>query len=101
MPMFTAGFTGLNFDSKIGVDFLMDWHRYACDGDSFKGTWGNENGQMSKDPRCEGHRHDMSVASLLAHKYGMKMSPGGTYLAYIGPGYMKPKDSVVAYLQPC
>lgn len=101
LPMFTAGFTGLNFDRSIGVNFLMEWHKYSKDGESFCGTWGNENGQMSKDLRCKGHRHDMSVASILAHKLGMKMSKGGTYLAYIGKGYGTPRSSVVAHLQPC
>lgn len=101
IPMHSAGFTGLNFDKPIGVNFLMEWHRYAMDGDSFKGTWGNENGQMSKDKRCMGHRHDMSVASILRNKLGMKLSTCGTYLAYIGPGYNTPKPTVCAHLQPC
>ena len=101
VPMYSAGFTGLNFKDETALKFLHEWHKYACDGDSFKGTWGNENGQMSKDPRCKGHRHDMSVASLLANKYKMKISTGGTYLAYIGNAYGTPKESVVAHLQPC
>jgi hypothetical protein len=101
IPMFTAGFTGLDFRNKRAVEFLREWHRFACDGESFKGTWGNENGQMSQDKRCKGHRHDMSVASLLAWKMGMKLGKGATFLCYIGPAYRPPKDTVVAYLQPC
>ena len=99
--MFSAGFAGLNFKNPKAVEFLKKWHSYACDGDSFKGTWGNENGQMSKDPRCKGHRHDMSVASILAHQMGLKLGRGGTFLAYIGKGYRTPPETAVAYLQPC
>ena len=101
IPMLTAGFTCLNMQSDIGKEFFKEWWKYADDNYSFCGTWGNENRQMSRDPRCKGHRHDMSVASILAHKMGMKLGKGGTFLAYIGPAYNKPKDSVIAYLQPC
>jgi hypothetical protein len=101
IPMFSAGFTGLNFHNDLANEFLTQWHSYCVDHESFKGTWGNENGQMSKDPRCKGHRHDMSVASLLAWKLGMTIGEGGHFLAYIGKGYGKPHDTVVAYLQPC
>ena len=101
IPMLTAGFAGIDVTNPVGMDFLMEWHRFACDGDSFKGAWRNRNGEVSKDPRCEGHRHDMSVASLLAWKMGMKLGKGGTFLAYIGGPYMKPRDTVIAHLQPC
>lgn len=101
IPMFSAGFTGLNFRNELALEFLRRWHECACDGDSFKGTWDNENLQMSKDPRCKGHRHDMSVASILAYKLGMELGKGGTFLAYIGPGYKPAPPSAVAYLRPC
>lgn len=101
IPMFSAGFTCLNFRNKIAVDFLERWHSFACDGDSFKGTWGNENGQMSKDPRCKGHRHDMSIGSIVAWQMGMKLGSGGHFLAYIGKGYGAPQETVIAHLKPC
>ncbi len=101
IPMFSAGFVGLNFKNLMGVEFLKKWHEYACDGDSFIGTWDNKHGQMSADPRCKGHRHDMSVASILAWMLGMKLGTAGTFLAYRGPGYGEPKQTVVAYLQSC
>lgn len=101
IPMFSAGFTGLNFRNDKAVEFLNRWHSYAQDGDSFIGAWDNKDGRMSGDPRCRGHRHDMSVASILAWKMGMKLSPCGTYMAYIGSSYGTPKDSVVACLRPC
>lgn len=99
IPMFSAGFTGLNLRNAKAVEFLKRWHSYACDGDSFEGTWGNENRQMSKDPRCKGHRHDMSVASILAWQMDMQLGRGGTYLAYIGPGYKTPLETACAYLR--
>lgn len=101
IPLFSAGFTGLCMDHEIARKFFEEWHGYACDGYSFQGTWGNCDGTMSKDPRCKGHRHDMTVASILAWKMGMKLGAGGTFLAYIGKGYAKPQPSVVAYLRPC
>jgi len=101
IPMFSAGFVGLDFRNSLANEFLDRWHAYAMDGDSFKGAWNNKNGQMSKDPRCKGHRHDMSVASILAWQMKMKLGEGGQFLAYRGPGYGNPKESVVAYLQPC
>jgi hypothetical protein len=100
IPMFSAGFTGLNFKNEKAVEFLRQWHGYACDGDSFKGQWNNKNMAMSRDPRCQGHRHDMSVASIIAWKMGMPIGRGGTYLAYIGPGYGTPAETVVAHLCP-
>ena len=36
----------------------------------FKGSWDNERGQVSVDPRVRGHRHDQTVLSMIAHKMG-------------------------------
>lgn len=101
MPMFSAGFVGIDFHSEIALTFLRKWDRYARDGDSFMGAWVNTNNSMSSDPRCQGHRHDMSVASILACQLDMTLIPGGTYLAYIGPGYSKPKETACFHLRPC
>jgi hypothetical protein len=101
IPMFSAGFTGLDFRNPLAVEFFKKWHSYATDGDSFKGSWNNNKKDMSKDPRCAGHRHDMSVASILAWQMGMTLGVGGTFLSYIGKGYAEPKNTVVAYLQSC
>lgn len=101
IPMFSAGFVGLDFRNDIAKKFLEEWHKYAVDGECFRGSWDNSNNSCSSDPRCQGHRHDMSVGAILAHKLGMSLGRGGTLLAYIGPGYNTPPESAVAYLQPC
>lgn len=100
IPMHSAGFTALNFHNKTAVEFLEKWHEAAQDGFSFKGNWTNKNQTESSDPRCKGHRHDMSVASILAHQLGMKHGSGGQYLAYIGAVFGEPKETVCAYLRP-
>lgn len=87
IPMYSAGLTGLNLVNSDANKFLDEWLYYAKDGETFCGDW-------------EDHRHDMSVASYLAYKYKFKLSDGGNFMAYIGEGYSKPKESVVFYLQP-
>lgn len=101
IPLFTAGFIGLYFHNEIANKFLDEWYRLSKDGITFQGTWDNKNGIMSKDPRVLGHRHDLLAASIVAHKLKMKIGDAGTRLAYIGPGYAKPKDTVMFYLKPC
>jgi len=100
IPMFSAGFVGLDFSNETAMAFLNDWMAAARDG-SFRGAWTNKTKSESQDPRCQGHRHDMAMASIIAWKHKMKLGSGGSFLAYVGPGYSSPKDSVVAHLQPC
>ncbi len=100
IPMLTAGFVGLNFSSDIANAFLDRWHELALDGITFPGPWQNRDGAASDDPRCEGHRHDMSAASVTAHKLGMKLRTNGDTLAYIGPGYNDPRETVCFHLNP-
>jgi hypothetical protein len=85
IPMYSAGMTGLNLKDETAIKFLDDWLNFAKDGETFVGDW--------KD-----HRHDMSVASFLAHKYNMKFQRGGTYLSYIGKAYGKPSETSVFHL---
>ena len=67
--MFAAGVTGLDLRRPRSVEFLDRWHGMAQDGVSFIGPWKGE----SEDPRYNGHRHDMSAASLLAHRMGLEI----------------------------
>lgn len=86
MPMFSAGFTGLDFESPIAVEFFERWKQSMLDG-QFVGSWAD-------------HRHDMTCASIIANQMGLsrQFSTGGTFLAYVGDGYDKPKDSVICNL---
>lgn len=52
--------------------FLEEYQRAAHEG-LFAGEWRNY-GTESADPRCRGHRHDQSVASLLIHRLGLPMT---------------------------
>lgn len=83
--LYSAGMTGLNMNNEKAVKFLEDWLNFAKDGETFVG-------------KHEDHRHDMSVASFLAHKYDMKYQTGGTYLSYIGQVYGEPSDTSVFHL---
>jgi len=98
MPMLSAGFVGLRTDHYDAMSFLGQWHNYAQDGVTFKGPWTNADKKASADPRCQGHRHDMSAASVIANRMGLKLSTCGDFMAYSGPGYGKPKDTVVFLL---
>lgn len=85
ITMFSAGLLGLNRDSEKAMQFLEAWHTSAKAG-CFRGDWSD-------------HRHDMTCASIIATRLGMKYQTGGTHLAYVGPGYSQPKPSVVFLCQ--
>lgn len=86
MPMFSAGFCGMDFRQGVSKEFFAEWKESMLNG-CFKGEW--------KD-----HRHDMSAGSIIANKHGLNKlySHGGQFFAYIGPGYEKPLDTVVFHL---
>lgn len=89
MPMFSAGFMGVNFESSIGKEFFDLWWNSMERGD-FKGDWSN-------------HRHDMTCGSIIANQMGLnkKYTSGGQYFPYIGSGYGEPKESAVGHLVGC
>lgn len=82
MKMYSAGCTGINFKNDLANQYLDEWMEAAKDGESFQGDWVNKGNRMSSDPRCRGHRHDMSVGSILAHKLGMEYEPAWTIFTY-------------------
>lgn len=81
ITMFSAGLLGLNGGSPLAMGFLKHWNDSAKAG-CFRGGW-------------DDHRHDMTCASIIATRFGMKYQRGGSHLAYIGEGYSKPEDGVV------
>lgn len=83
--MFSAGLLGLDFRNPLAVDFFGRWKQSALLG-CFKGDWNN-------------HRHDMTCASIIAERLGMKYQRGGSHMAYIGTGYSEPEPGVVFHLQ--
>lgn len=96
MTMYSAGFTGLDFkclDAREFFDRWVDSMHY------FNGQWNNLAETESKDKRCQGHRHDMSCASIIANQLGMKYQSGGSYFQYAAPDDIKNKESVIFYVQ--
>lgn len=79
-----AGFLGLNVHSKKAMSFLSMWDSSQYAG-CFKGSWHNENKTESEDPRCKGHRHDMSCGSIIANLLGMQYVSGNEWLLYKAP----------------
>jgi hypothetical protein len=71
IPLHSAGFTGLNFNNETAKSFFDEWLLRAKEEKSFVGDWNNNNKQCSQDSRCLGHRHDQTVASIIAHKLSM------------------------------
>ncbi len=79
MTMFDGGFIGLNMHDKRAISFLRQMITYSLDKTSFRGDWKNDKQQVSKDKRVLGHRHDMSVGTMVAKKSGMLLVPKGSY----------------------
>jgi hypothetical protein len=78
IPEINAGVIGLKLPGGWSASFLNQWHRYAEAG-CFHADWMNDLCQVSADNRVQGHRHDQTVASILAHRLGM------TTLHDVGP----------------
>jgi hypothetical protein len=63
-----ACFIGLDLTNEKTKEFLKQWKESIP---YFKGRWTNQNNTESQDPRCMGHRHDQSAASIIATTLGM------------------------------
>lgn len=87
MPMFSAGFIGLDFRKEISREFFARW-KNAMEAGMFKGSWSD-------------HRHDMTVGSIIASQMGLvnRFSKGGQFFAYVGPGYQSPSETAVFHLR--
>jgi hypothetical protein len=99
---------GLSMKSDIATEFLNQWHRAAKDEVAFRGvveklrTWEdyedvkwNRGGKVSRDPRVRGHRHDQTVAGVLAAKLGMKLTIHGLGNYSSSRKIIKPKTRIV------
>lgn len=62
---------GFDFTNKQVCAFFDEW--YAC----AKAGLFKEQTEKYKDPRVQGHRHDESIAAILANKHDMDPSPFG------------------------
>ena len=90
LPEVNAAAIGLHFGSRIAAEFLESWHEAARAGTAFRGvpeplqTWDdyedvkwNRAGRVSADPRVHGHRHDQTVAGILADRLHMELTLDG------------------------
>lgn len=98
IPLYSAGFTGLNFNNKTTQSFFSLWYVSMIDG-MFRGEWHNRNKTESRDTRCEGHRHDLSCASIIANQLGMKYEKCGKYFQYAAPTDKPNQPTVVFFAQ--
>lgn len=67
---------GFDLEHPISIEFLNRWQAKAEDGFSFHGSWTNANHEVSQDERVKGHRHDQTVASIIAHQMGLGLTVG-------------------------
>ena len=82
IPMFSGGLQGWNFQDKAASGLFEKFYQQAKEGSCFRGAWKNKKQIVSSDKRVKGHRHDMSVGSILMHRAGMKMAANNTYFNY-------------------
>lgn len=85
IPLYSSGFTGLNFNNETTVTFFELWKQSMLDG-QFKGDWSN-------------HRHDMTCASIIAHRLGIKYETCGKYFQYAKPHEKQNKKTVLFFAQ--
>lgn len=90
MPEISAAAIGLNLKNSTAREFLRRWLGAAEAEVAFRGTRQrmstndeylamkfNRDGKASGDSRVYGHRHDQSVAGVIAHQLRMKPTAGG------------------------
>ena len=74
--MISSGVVGLSRKSAVAMEFLRRWQAASAKG-LFRGEWTNDTKSESTDPRCRGHRHDQSAASIIATQLGMQQENAG------------------------
>ena len=90
LPEVNGAAVGLDVTHPEGARFLSSWHAAARAGTAFRGVeetpgdaddyWAvrsNRTGRSSTDPRVRGHRHDQTVAGILAHQHGLELTAIG------------------------
>lgn len=88
IPHLCATAFGLNVRKPIGRGFLVEYYRHASMTKAFCGPWQNTNAPMVEGrnsdryaapcgpPDVLGHRHDQTVASVIAWGFDMQLTPG-------------------------
>jgi hypothetical protein len=97
IPHMMACIMGLDLGNENVQTFLDQWFALANDGVTFPGAWTNKKGEVSKDTRVLGHRHDQTAASVLSHRMGMVWTRKSPRLRYKTKG-MKPVPERTCFL---
>jgi hypothetical protein len=86
LPEVNTAAIGLDVTHPDGARFLSGWLAAARAGTPFRGVesqggdddyWAvrtNRAGRASNDPRVQGHRHDQTVAGILAHQLDLELT---------------------------
>ena len=94
IPELNAAAIGLDLRNPTADAFLDRWYEEAQHGTAFRGVEeplagrgdyeavkANRHRRVSDDPRVRGHRHDQTVAGVLAHRLGMQPTTVGLEVA--------------------
>jgi len=80
--IYSGGFVGYDLTQEKSLSFFNQMFSYAKEGYCFRGAWRNRKNEVSHDKRVSGHRHDMSVGSILASRMSIPIYPNNTFFAY-------------------
>lgn len=94
VPLVTGGMFGFRLSHERGRHFF-DWLCELATPEVMCGDWNNDHGQVSKDPRVRGHRHDQVVMGFIAERSGFPLIRQPEYFAYDRPD-PDPKTIIVA-----
>jgi hypothetical protein len=98
-PMVMACVMGFDFRNQLTNHIFDEYLRLSEVEGAFEGSWHNDRLQLSNDYRVRGHRHDQSVISILAVKYGIRLThPNSTYFAYFNNAGHLPHANTVCLL---
>ena len=73
ISMLYALFMCFNMTYKCTQQFIEEWYEASKMG-IFTGSWINDKHQVSLDSTVKGHRHDQTVASIIANKLDMNFT---------------------------
>lgn len=85
ITMFSGGLMGFDLTDSKAKRFFDMFFSYAKDGKCFRGAWRKNRGEfVSNDVRVKGHRHDMTVGSILMYREGIPILPNNKIFNYYG-----------------
>lgn len=95
IPLVKGGMWGISPESQ---SLIFAGLKDAMVNGLFKGAWHNNDKTESQDERCRGHRHEMSVLSILVYQSGLTITDGNILIEHGGPfDAVRGKDIVIRY----